>query len=104
MSHASRSNRELRRDQGALPEVSCPAFGALRFRARQRIRPNQSDRDFLVEFEPLTAEAYAAAFFEFNEALELLSGRSVDLVVPSAIRNPYFRQRVEQKKALLNAA
>jgi hypothetical protein len=66
--------------------------------------PAQSDLDFLVEFEPLPAAAYAAAFFAFKEALEDLFGRSVDLVVPSAIRNPYFRQSVEQGKALLYAA
>ncbi len=63
-----------------------------------------SDLDFLVEFEPLPAGAYATAFFGFKDALELLFGRQVDLVVPSAIRNPYFRQSVEQGKALLYAA
>ncbi len=64
----------------------------------------RSDLDFLVEFEPLPAGAYAPAFFGFKEALELLFGRQVDLVVSSAIRNPYFRQSVEQGKALLYAA
>lgn len=54
-----------------------------------------SDLDFLVEFEPLTAVAYAKAFFDFKDALERLSGRPVDLVVPSAIRNSYFRRSVE---------
>jgi predicted nucleotidyltransferase len=40
----------------------------------------------------------------FKEALEQLFGRSVDLVVPSAIRNPYFLESVERGKALLYAA
>ena len=66
--------------------------------------PQRSDLDFLVEFEPLTAAAYAKAYFDFKEALERLSGRPVDLVVPSAIRNPYFRKSIEQSKALLYAA
>jgi predicted nucleotidyltransferase len=66
--------------------------------------PAQSDLDFLVEFGPLPAGAYADAFLGFKEALEHLFGRAVDLVVPSAIRNPYFRQSVEQRKSLLYAA
>jgi predicted nucleotidyltransferase len=63
-----------------------------------------SDFDFLVEFEPLPASEYADAFFGFKGALEDLLGRPVDLIVPSAIRNPYLRQSVEQGKALLYAA
>jgi len=66
--------------------------------------PERSDLDFLVEFGPLPAGAYADAFFGFKEALEHLFGRSVDLVVLSAIRNPYFRQSIEQGKTLLYAA
>ena len=64
----------------------------------------RSDFDFLVEFEPLPEGSYATAFFGFKEALEQLFGSPVDLVVPSAIRNPYFRQSVEKAKALLYAA
>jgi hypothetical protein len=66
--------------------------------------PERSDFDFLVEFAPLPTGAYATAFFGFKAALEELLGRPVDLVVASAIRNPYFRQSVEQSKALLYAA
>jgi predicted nucleotidyltransferase len=66
--------------------------------------PSRSDLDFLVEFAPLAPGEYATAFFGFKEALEALFERAVDLVVPSAIRNPYFRQAVENGKALLYAA
>lgn len=66
--------------------------------------PEHSDLDLLVEFEPLAAGDYANAFFRFKEALEILFGRPVDLIVPSAIRNPYFRQSIEQSKTLLYAA
>ncbi|MGA2569943.1 MAG: nucleotidyltransferase domain-containing protein [Terracidiphilus sp.] len=66
--------------------------------------PEQSDLDFLVQFGPLEASEYADAFLGFKEALEQLFGRSVDLVVPSAIRNPYFLESVERGKALLYAA
>jgi len=67
-------------------------------------RPNESDLDFLVEFQPLPSGAYADTFFGLLEDLERLFGRRVDLVVDSAITNPYLRQSVEQIKARLYAA
>ena len=67
-------------------------------------RPDESDLDFLVEFEPLSAGWYADTYFGLLEALESLFGRAVDLVIPSAIKNPYFRQSVERTKTLLYAA
>jgi len=64
----------------------------------------RSDFDFLVEFETLPPGSYATNFFDLNEALDLLLGRPVDLVVLSAVRNPWFRKGIEQSKALLYAA
>lgn len=64
----------------------------------------RSDLDFLVEFGPLASGEYASSFFGLKEAFEHLFGRPVDLIVSSAIRNPYFRQSVEQSKTLLYAA
>ena len=64
----------------------------------------RSDFDFLVEFETLPPGSYATNFFDLKEALELLLGRPVDLVVLSAVRNPWFRKGIEQSKALLYAA
>src|SRR5436309_227935 len=66
-------------------------------------RPEQSDLDFLVEFRPLPEGAYADNYFSLLEALEQLYGRPVDLVVSSAIKNPYFRQSVEGTKVPLYA-
>jgi uncharacterized protein len=67
-------------------------------------RPDKSDVDFLVEFDQLPAGAYADAYFGFLESLQRLFGRPVDLVVASAIKNPYFREAVERSKTLLYAA
>jgi hypothetical protein len=53
-------------------------------------RPGQSDMDFLVEFDPLPPGGYADAYFGLLESLEALCGSPVDLVVASAIRNPFF--------------
>lgn len=67
-------------------------------------RSEESDLDFLVEFGPLPPGKYADAYFGLLESLETLFGRPVDLVVASAIRNPYFREAVERTKTLLYAA
>jgi predicted nucleotidyltransferase len=72
--------------------------------AREDFDPERSDYDFLVDFKALQPGQYADAYFGLLEALADLLGRPVDLVVGSAIKNPYFRQSVEQTKALLYAA
>jgi predicted nucleotidyltransferase len=62
----------------------------------------RSDLDFLVEFDQQAPEALSLkTFFGLKEALEALFGRSVDLVEPSAIRNPYFKESVERSRESL---
>lgn len=90
-------------------EALCRRHGVRRLElfgsaARGELRPGESDLDFLVEFAPLPPGTYADAYFGLLESLEKLFGRKVDLVVASAIRNPYFRRSVEQTKILLYAA
>lgn len=63
-----------------------------------------SDFDFLVEFGPLPAGGYADAYFGLLEGLQALLHAPVDLVVDSAIRNPYFRESVEGNREMLYAA
>jgi predicted nucleotidyltransferase len=62
------------------------------------------DLDFLVEFASPPPGGYADAYFGLLEYLEALFGKPVDLVVDSAIRNPFFRQSVERTRTLLYAA
>ena len=63
-----------------------------------------SDLDFLVEFQSLPAGTYADTYFGLLETLDHMFERPVDLVVRSAIRNPYFQQTVDQTSVLLYAA
>lgn len=58
--------------------------------------PFRSDLDFLVEFEPEASSL--DIYFGLKESLEALFARSVDLVEPSAIRNPYFKASVESSR------
>ena len=62
------------------------------------------DLDFLVDLGDRPPADYAAAYFALREQLESLFAKSVDLVTPPGLANPYFRQRVEQEKTLLYAA
>lgn len=72
--------------------------------ATGRSRAGGGDLDFLVEFESRPPCGYADAYFGLLESLERLFGHPVDLVVDSAITNPYFRQSVDETRALVYAA
>ncbi len=90
-------------------EALCRRYGVRRLEvfgsaATGLAQSGESDLDFLVEFEPLPPGGYADAYFGLLESLEALYGRPVDLVVASAIRNPFFLQSVERTRTLLYAA
>jgi len=63
--------------------------------------PAESDVDLVVEFLPVPLAEYARTYFGLHRALEGLLGRRVDLVEAQAIRNPYFRQAIEESQVLL---
>ena len=63
-----------------------------------------SDLDFLVEFKPLKPGEYADTYFGLLEALEDLFNRHVDLVMTSAIKNPYFLESINNNREVLYAA
>lgn len=58
-----------------------------------RFDPQSSDADFLVEFEG-SPGSYFDDYFGLKEDLEALLGRPVDLVMKSALENPYFAASV----------
>ena len=66
--------------------------------------PSRSDVDFLVEFEPMTPESYADAYFGILSELEDLLERRIDLVSARAIRNPYFAAGVDATRHTIYAA
>ena len=54
------------------------------------------DLDFLVRFKPLPPAEYADNYFLLLEKLEDLFRAPVDLVEMDQIRNPYFREAVDE--------
>ena len=63
-----------------------------------------SDLDFLVDFQPVDSMSPADQYFGLLEALEELFGRRVDLLTRRSLRNPYFVNSVENTRQLLYAA
>jgi uncharacterized protein len=86
-------------------ERICRRWGVRRFElfgsaARNDFTPT-SDLDFLVEFD---SAASLEGYLGLRDELEALFGRSVDLVMPTAIRNPYIRAAIERDRQLVYAA
>jgi hypothetical protein len=80
-------------------EALCREYGVERLAvfssaATGDFRANSSDLDFLVEFRMPLAPGYTNRYVGLLEGLQNLFKRPVDLVVESAIRNPYFREAV----------
>ncbi len=81
----------------------CDIYGVKRLEvfgsaSRSDFDSKQSDLDFLVDFVESHPLGAFERYFGFKEALEQLFQRSVDLVEEKAIKNPYFRQAIEQDK------
>ena len=98
---------EEKRD--ALGEI-CRRYGVARLEvfgsaAGEGFDPERSDIDFLVEFRPgVDLGPWMARYFDLGRELEGLLGREVDLVMTSALKNPYFVREVNRTRKLLYAA
>lgn len=64
-----------------------------------------SDVDFTVIFDhdALPLPVYGANYFDFKFALENLLQREVDLVEYNAVKNPYFKEELDETKQLIYA-
>lgn len=65
---------------------------------------DDSDVDFVVEFLPGVPLGFDDPYFALLKDLETLLGRRVDLVVGSAVTNPYFRRSLAATKVPVYAA
>lgn len=64
---------------------------------------DDSDVDFCVDFDwdKISLLDSANNFFGFQEALESLLGRRIDITDDSAVRNPYFREELNETRRLI---
>ncbi len=65
--------------------------------------PAHSDADFLVEFAPGVLPDLQR-FYGAKAELEHLLGRSVDLIEPAAVRNPYVLASLNRQRQSVYAA
>lgn len=77
------------------------AFGSV---VRHDFRPGESDVDLLVELGPMEGYARVDAYFGLLEDLRAILGQQVDLVMASAVKNPYIARDIERTKQMLYAA
>ena len=90
-------------------EALCRALGVKRLdvfgsAATAAFKPESSDLDFLVEFGEDPEANRFHDYFDLKEALEALFSRPVDLVMESAMKNPYFIESVQATRVQLYAA
>src|SRR5690606_31826198 len=62
---------------------------------------DRSDIDLIVSFGNVDLLDYADNYFDLKFSLENVFKRPVDLLEEKAIRNPYFKKAVEQKRHLI---
>lgn len=60
-----------------------------------------SDIDLIVDFKEIDVTDYADNYFDFKFSLQDILNRPVDLLEEQAIKNPYFKQVVNQTKELV---
>ena len=59
---------------------------------------DESDIDLIVDFDENDPLKYSDLYFNLKDKLEGLLRRKIDLLEERAIRNPFFRQELEQTK------
>lgn len=62
---------------------------------------SESDVDLIVDFQQLDVLDYGDNYYELKFSLENIFKRSVDLLEEKAIKNPFFRKAINQKKQLI---
>ncbi len=67
-------------------------------------RPDASDLDFLVTYHRASDMDAADQYFGLLQELTELFDRHVDLVMPRAMKNPYFIRSVNANRKVLYAA
>ena len=62
---------------------------------------SESDVDLIVDFDEIDVALYADNYYDFKFSLQNILKRPVDLLEERAIRNPYFKQNLQQQRQLI---
>src|SRR5436190_22419789 len=61
----------------------------------------ESDVDLVVDFDPIDIALYADNYYDFKFSLQNILKRPIDLLEEKAIKNPYFKQSLNQQRQLI---
>lgn len=61
----------------------------------------ESDIDLIVDFSNMAVEDYADNYFDFKFSLQDILKSPIDLLEEKAIKNPYFKESVNQQRQLV---
>jgi uncharacterized protein len=101
---------EINERQAELTHL-CARFGVARLElfgsaaSGEGFDPSHSDLDFIVQFRPeQNMGPWLRHYFEFRQALSELFGYPVDVVMSTAMKNPYFIREANRTRTLLYGA
>jgi predicted nucleotidyltransferase len=57
--------------------------------------------DLVVDFENIDVLEYGDNYYDLKFSLETILKRKVDLLEEKAVKNPYFKQSLNQNKVLI---
>ena len=60
-----------------------------------------SDIDLLVDFEPIDVLDYGDNYYDLKFSLEAIFSRPIDLLEEKALKNPYFKNAINENKQLI---
>lgn len=81
-------------------ELGVRTFSAFGSVTREDFTEN-SDVDFVVDFEEKDPFKYTDLYFQLKEKLEKLLKRQIDLIEERAIRNKFFKKELDETKVLI---
>ncbi len=61
----------------------------------------ESDIDLVVDFNPIDISIYAENYYNLKFSLQSILNRPIDLLEDNAIKNPYFRQNLNETRKLI---
>lgn len=64
---------------------------------------DQSDVDMIVDFAQMPVNDYADNYFDLKFSLEDVLKRPVDLIEETAIKNPFFKENINNSRQVVYA-
>ena len=94
------SDKNIERIKKLCKQYKVRTFSAFGSVTREDFNEN-SDIDFVVDFEESDPFKYTDLYFQLKEKLEQLLKRQIDLIEERGIKNQIFRQELDNTKTVI---